>query len=94
MRTQASRVPQVLIIEDAQWADDTTLELVDVFRKIADFGVLYLTLTGGVTFTADNASLAGNDISLVFDGIEDIRCDLELCSGTDNNSGLKKIRVV
>ncbi|MBI4703613.1 MAG: protein kinase [Deltaproteobacteria bacterium] len=29
VRTQAGRSPQVLVIEDAQWADDTTVELAD-----------------------------------------------------------------
>lgn len=29
VRAQAERVPQILVLEDAQWADDTTLDLVD-----------------------------------------------------------------
>jgi serine/threonine protein kinase/tetratricopeptide (TPR) repeat protein len=29
LRTQAGRIPQVFVLEDAQWADDTTIELID-----------------------------------------------------------------
>jgi MoaA/NifB/PqqE/SkfB family radical SAM enzyme len=34
-------------VVDHKQREMSTLELIDVFRKIADFGVLYLTLTGG-----------------------------------------------
>ncbi len=34
-------------IVDKDQREMSTMELVDVFRKIADYGVLYLTLTGG-----------------------------------------------
>ena len=41
VRAQADRAPQVLIIEDVHWADDTTLELVDWLLGCPDlrFGV-------------------------------------------------------
>ncbi len=34
-------------VVDHKQREMNTLEIIDVFRKIADFGVLYLTLTGG-----------------------------------------------